>query len=280
MDAITITTAQIHRYLDQLSMEEKSFATLKKYRHDLLFFLSFTAKHAVDKALILKYKEQLQGKYAVTSANSMLAAINSFFRFLGHGELCVKLFKVQRSAFRNKEKELTRREYERLVRVAGARRNERLALLMQTICSTGIRVSEHSFITAEALDSGQALVPNKGKTRTVFLPGPLCKSLKAYCKRHGISHGPVFVTSSGKPLDRTNIWVMMKALCKAANVDRQKVFPHNLRHLFAQTYYQVEKDIVHLADILGHASVETTRIYTLASGMEQARKIARLRLLI
>ena len=208
----------------------------------------------------------------------MLAAVNNLLGFLGWHECRVKQLRVQRQSFRQSERELTREEYQRLLRAAQSGKNERLYYLMQVICSTGIRVSEHKFVTVEAIRAGQARVRNKGKERLIFIPKELQKPLLRYCKQHGITSGAVFVTKTGKPMDRSNIWSDMKRLCEAARVDSGKVFPHNLRHLFALTYYRLEKDVVHLADILGHSSVETTRIYTATSGDDQRRVLSRLRL--
>lgn len=210
----------------------------------------------------------------------MLVALNGFLSYIGLAQCRVRLFKLQRRSFRSPEKDLTRQEYERLVKAAKSRRNERLSLLLQTICSTGIRVSEHRFVTVEALQTGQVQISNKGKMRVIILPKELRGLLLQFCKKKRLTTGPVFVTRTGKPMNRTNIWCMMKRLCAQAHVDSQKVFPHNLRHLFALTFFRMEKDIVRLADILGHSSIETTRIYTLTSSTEHAKAISRLHLLI
>ena len=192
----------------------------------------------------------------------------------------VKLLKIQKVSFRSREKELSREEYLRLLFAAGEKKDQRLYYLMQTICATGIRVSELRFITAEAVKEGRAKVTLKGKVRTVLLPAPLCRVLKKYMKERNIQKGSLFVTRRGRPLDRSNIWHEMKALCEKAGVSREKVFPHNLRHLFACTYYKKEKDLSHLADLLGHSSIDTTRIYTMVSGEEQSRRIAALGLVV
>ena len=233
----------------------------------------------ITKETLLRYKESLAGSYAVSSANSMLASVNVYLKFLGRADLCIRPFKVQRQIFRREEKELTRAEYDRLLAAALKKGNRRLYLLMQTICTTGIRVSELSLITVASLSTGVAEVQNKGKQRRVYLPKSLCKMLREYCKEEKILRGAVFVTKSGIPLDRSNIWSDMKKLCKAAKVDPEKVFPHNLRHLFARTYYSMQKDIVRLADLLGHASVNTTRLYTQETGETHRRQIERLGLL-
>ena len=209
----------------------------------------------------------------------MLASLNVYLKFIGRGDLCVKQFKVQRQIFRREEKELTAAEYQRLLAAAQAKGNRRLWLLMQTVCATGIRISELSLITVSSLGSGVSEVQNKGKQRRVYLTKTLCRMLKEYCKEQNIRAGAVFVTRSGKPLDRSNIWADMKKLCKAAKVDPEKVFPHNLRHLFARTYYSMQKDIVRLADLLGHANINTTRIYTRETGEVHRKQIEKLGLL-
>ncbi len=254
---------EIAAFVQHLKIEEKSTATIEKYRRDVLGFLAFLAGQSVCKAAVIAYKEHLTAHYAPASANSMLAALNCFLRFTGQTDCCVKPLKIQRQMFCREDKELTRQELHRLVKAAG---NTRLALVIHTICGTGIRVSELQYITAEAVRAGKAVVNCKNKTRVIFIPAPLQKMLKDYIKKSGITAGAVFVSKNGRPLDRRNIWRDMKALCQKANVSPQKVFPHNLRHLFARTFYAMEKDIVRLADLLGHSSVDTTRIYTMESG--------------
>ncbi|MBO5316285.1 MAG: tyrosine-type recombinase/integrase [Clostridia bacterium] len=260
--------------------EEKSDATVKKYMHDVKCFLEYMSEKELTKQAVLNYKAELSKKYAVASANSMIAAINSFFKFLGRGELCVKQFKVQREAFCPEEKELSRAEYSRLLAAARRKKNERLDLLIQTVCATGIRVSELQFITAEAVNVGEAVVRCKGKSRRIFILPELKKRLAKYIKSRGIKSGAVFITSGGKPMSRSNIWREMKSLCADANVPASKVFPHNLRHLFARTFYSIEKDIAKLADILGHSSINTTRIYIVTSGYEHRRKMEHMHLII
>ena len=268
-----------------LLTEEKSRHTVEKYLRDVERFFLFAKASLpegechIEKETLLRYKESLAGSYAVSSANSMLASVNVYLKFLGRADLCIRPFKVQRQIFRREEKELTRAEYDRLLAAALKKGNRRLYLLMQTICTTGIRVSELSLITVASLSTGVAEVQNKGKQRRVYLPKSLCKMLREYCKEEKIVRGAVFVTKSGIPLDRSNIWSDMKKLCKAAKVDPEKVFPHNLRHLFARTYYSMQKDIVRLADLLGHASVNTTRLYTQETGETHRRQIERLGLL-
>ena len=210
----------------------------------------------------------------------MLAAINVFFRFCGWYDLCVKQYKIQKSAFCPEEKELTKAEYMRLVQVANRNSNVRLNLIIQTICGTGIRVSELQYITVEAVHKSEAFVNCKGKNRRIFIVAELRKKLLQYIKRQNIKSGAVFVTKNGKPVSRHNIWRDMKALCKDAGVSPSKVFPHNLRHLFARTFYGIEKDIAKLADILGHTSINTTRIYIITTATEHKRKMENMRLII
>lgn len=240
--------------------EEKSGATVEKYLRDVRRFINFAAERIVDKTLTKEYKEVLRGEYAVASANSMIASLNSFLKFVGLPDCCVRQFKVQRQTYCSEEKELTREEYVRLVNAAKAKGNERLSLLIETICGTGIRVSELQYITAEAAKRGEAVVDCKGKTRTVFIPARLQKKLLHYAENQRITTGALFITRTGKPINRCNIWREMKSLCERAGVKPGKVFPHNLRHLFARTFYGIERDIVKLADILGHSSINTTRI--------------------
>lgn len=261
--------------------EERSAATIEKYGRDVLAFLSWLSdREEISKEVVVGYKQAIIGKYKTTSANSMLVSVNRFLDFIGKKDCQVKLFKIQRNPFRKKDKELTKEEYNRLILAAKAKSSSRLFLMIQAICSTGIRVSEHRIITREALERGRITIYNKGKERVVFLPKKLKKCLLQYCRQNGIYSGPVFVTKSGTPVNRCNVWAEMKALCKEAGVSPEKVFPHNLRHLFAVTYYRMQKDIVHLADILGHSNIEYTRIYTFTSEEEHARVLSRMCLLI
>lgn len=267
-------------FAEHLRLEEKSSATIDKYSHDVRTFVEFVCGREIDKALVLEYKNALLDRYTVTSANSMLAALNAFFRFCGWFELAVKQFRVQREAFCTEEKELNRQEYMRLVSAANRRGDERLSLILQTICSTGIRVSELAYITVNAVKRGEARVSCKGKTRRIFLVPELCKKLRAYAKRKGIKDGCIFVARSGRPLNRTGIWRAMKSLCHEAGVAATKVFPHNLRHLFARIFYSMQKDIVTLADLLGHASINTTRIYTVTTGKTHRQKMKQMKLVL
>ena len=268
-------------FRNYLLEEERSAATIEKYGRDVLAFLSWLSdREEISKEVVVGYKQAIIGKYKTTSANSMLVSVNRFLDFIGKKDCQVKLFKIQRNPFRKKDKELTKEEYNRLILAAKAKSSSRLFLMIQAICSTGIRVSEHRFITREALERGRITIYNKGKERVVFLPKKLKKSLLQYCRQNGIYSGPVFVTKNGTPVNRCNVWAEMKALCKEAGVSPEKVFPHNLRHLFAVTYYRMQKDIVHLADILGHSNIEYTRIYTFTSEEEHARVLSRMCLLI
>ena len=278
---LKIQGTEIREFEMYLYERENAEATIRKYITDLkCFFLFLGGDQEVDKPRLLSYKEWLLEHYAVNSVNSMLAALNQFLIFCGYCELKIRRVKTQKNLFLQEEKELTRKEYKRLVQTARAEGKAQLALCIETIAVTGIRVSEHRFITVEALRSGSICIDGKGKERAVFLPKKLQKQLKHYCKERKITTGPVFITKSGKPLNRCNIWAEMKALCKNAGIEPQKVFPHNLRHLFALTYYRLEKDIVRLADILGHANIETTRIYTSTTEEECLRSLSRMKLLL
>ena len=277
---LTLTPENIGRYAQCLREQERSEATVQKYVQSLRTLAEFLSGRAVTKGLLLEWKEELVGQYAPASVNSKLAAVNGFLGFCGLGELRLRPLKLQRSLFLSEEKALTRAEYVRLVQAAVRAENERLALVIQTICATGIRVSELRFITAEAVQTGRAEVANKGKRRVIFLPDRLRKLLRVYLQRQKITAGAVFVSKNGRPLNRSNIWRDMKALCASAGVEPGKVFPHNLRHLFARTFYSIEKDLSRLADILGHSSVTTTRIYTAESGTVHARQIGRLGLVV
>lgn len=274
-----ITNKIIRLFNDYLISEEKAQATVGKYIHDIEEFRLWLGARELCKTEVLAYKSYLCKYYAPTSVNAALSSLNCFFSFTERYDLRVKSLKIQKQIFTSADKELTKEEYDRLLQAAKQKKNERLYLLMQTICSTGIRVSELRHITVEAIRCGVAEINCKGKLRRVFLPTQLCKMLKQYTKEQKIKSGAVFVTKNGNPLDRSNIWSDMKKLCKTANVSEKKVFPHNLRHLFARTYYSLQKDVVRLADILGHSSVNTTRIYTMESGEIHRKQIQRLGLL-
>ena len=274
-----ITSKIIESFENYLYEEEKSENTIEKYLRDVRAFYEYAGSKQLQKSDILEYKKRLCERYAPKSVNSVLSALNSLFVFMNWYELKVKALKIQRRIFADKSKELTKAEYERLLTAAKGKNNERLYYLMQTIASTGLRVSEVKYITCEAVKNRQATITCKGKIRRIFLPKALCTMLGKYMKSKNITSGSVFVTKSGKPLDRSNIWKMLKDLCIFANVSRDKVFPHNFRHLFARTYYSLQKDIVRLADILGHSSIETTRIYTMETGEIHQKQIQKLGLL-
>ncbi len=274
-----ITIDLVENYKKHLINEEKSKSTLEKYVRDISAFTVWLNGRELKKETVLEYKAYLTENYAPASTNSMLSSINSFFEYNEWYELRVRSLKIQKRIFADKDKELSKAEYERLLKAAKRKNNEQLNLLMQTICSTGIRVSELRAITVAAIKSRQATINCKGKMRVVILPNELCKMLMRYIKECNIISGPVFVTRNGRPLDRSNIWRLMKNLCDDAGVSKNKVFPHNLRHLFARTYYSIEKDIVRLADILGHSSVNTTRIYTMENGDVHRQQIQKLGLL-
>ena len=274
-----ITKELIKNFRRYLIEEEKAAATVEKYIRDINVFADWLGEKELDKETVLIYKENLTKNYAPASVNSVLSSLNSFFTFNEWYNLRVKNLKIQKQLFANKDNELTKEEYERLLTAAKSKGNEQLYFLMQTICSTGIRVSELCYITVESLKAQKAQINLKGKMRVVILPKDLCKMLLKYSKEQKIVSGSVFVSRNGKPLDRSNIWKMMKALCESAGVARAKVFPHNLRHLFARTFYSIQKDIVRLADILGHSSVNTTRIYTMETGETHRRQIQKLGLL-
>lgn len=276
----TITEQLISEWVTYLVSEEKSENTIEKYKRDARAFMSYLQGNLVTKDQVLAYKTYLIQNYAPRSVNSMLISLNRLFSFLDWDDVRVKTLKLQRQTYCPEEKELTKNEYERLVLTARRNGNERLELILQTICGTGIRVGELQFITVEAARKGEAVVSLKGKTREVFIVKKLRKILMDYARRNGIEEGPVFVTRSGKPICRTNIWREMKALCAQAAVSPEKVFPHNLRHLFARIFYGINKDIAKLADILGHASIETTRIYIVSTGAEHRRFLERMRLII
>ncbi len=265
-----------HNLIDQfetyLIQEEKSRATVEKYLRDVRCFFVFLSNRTVTKEVTVAYKKYLSEQYAPASVNSMLVALNVFLRFAGASDCCVKLMKIQRQIFCREDKELTKGEYQRLVKAAGS---TQLSYVIQTICGTGIRVSELQYITAEAVRSGRASVTCKNKMRVIFIPAPLQKLLTKYMKKAGVTTGPVFVTKNKKPLDRSCIWRNMKALCQKAGVNAEKVFPHNLRHLFARTFYSLERDIVRLADLLGHSSINTTRIYTTETGSQHISRLER-----
>lgn len=270
---------QIEQYEQQLILEEKSTATVEKYLRDVRAFLKHLGENELTKETVIEYKKQLQASgYAPRSINSMLASINSFLDYIDCPECRVKFMKLQKQVYCAESKELSKGEYERLLRAAG--KCKQLSLAMQTICATGIRVSELRYFSVEAVRRGEVIVNCKSKTRTILIPSELRKLLLEYAQKQKIGTGAIFVNGRGKPLDRKTIWAKMKGLCKAAGVNPSKVFPHNLRKLFARTFYKIEKNISKLADILGHSSVDTTRIYIMSTGIEHRRKIESLGLVL
>ena len=279
MEGHFLTNELIHDYEEFMILEEKSKSTIEKYIRDVTSFATFLHSREVNKQVVVEYKQKLiTDGYAPRSVNSMLASINHFFSWQNWYECKVKALKVQQQVFWPEEKELTKKEYERLCSVAEKNQNKRLSLLIQTICGTGIRVSELVYITVSAVKNGKAFVSSKGKTRTVFIIKALKKKLIAYAIEHKITAGPIFVTKSGTPMNRTNIWREMKSICEEAGVDSRKVFPHNLRHLFARVFYSYDKDLAKLADILGHESIDTTRIYIISTGKEHRQRMEQLML--
>lgn len=273
-EKVTNAAAQdLERFLAFLKQSEKSRLTLEKYRRDNLVFLRFCAGRPLDKMLVLEYKRMLRDRYKTASVNSMLAATNHFLKFLGREDCRVEAVKVQHRLFCEEREALDKEEYRRLLHTARRTGDRRLYLILQTLCGTGIRVSELAYITVRAARAGRAVVECKNKQRVILIPKPLQTHLLRYSVQKGIKSGPLFTEKDGAPLGRTKIWRMMKRLSAQAGVDPAKVFPHNLRHLFARTFYQAQHDIVRLADLLGHSSVETTRIYLLTSAKECFRQI-------
>lgn len=274
-----LSTEQIKEFANYLCREEKSAATQEKYLRDVQAFCRYADANDITKELVIAWKKNLiKGGYAVRSINSMLASVNSLLDFLGLAACKAKNIRTQRQTYCTEDKELTKTEYLRLL--AASKKNEQLNLVIQTICGTGIRVSELRYFTVEAIRYGEVTVDCKNKTRTILVPGKLRNILLNYAKRHNVISGAIFITRTGKALNRSNIWAAMKKLCEAAGVKPSKVFPHNLRKLFARTFYSIEKDIAKLADILGHSSINTTRIYIMTTGTEHRRKIERLGLIV
>lgn len=279
MNIKTITKDDIRGFSQHLEHDEKSQATIDKYHRDVMAFWAVVGGEPLTKEIVMAYKKHLiEQSYAVSSINSMLASVNAFLEYLDLQEYKVKNIRTQRQTYCSEDKELSKGEYLRLLEAS--KKNEQLNLVIQTICGTGIRVSELQYFTVEAISAGQVTVACKNKTRTILVPGKLRKLLLSYVKRKQITTGTIFITRSGAPLNRSNIWSAMKKLCEAAGVKASKVFPHNLRKLFARTFYGIEKDIAKLADILGHSSINTTRIYIMTTGTEHLRRIERLGLVI
>ena len=268
-------------YIGELTKKERASATIEKYVREIERLQLFLAGREPEKELLLEYRQRLCGEnQRPQTVNGKISAINGYLKSIGHAECCLQLLRVQRSAFVDEDRELSQAEYERLLAAAQDRKRLRLRLVIETICATGIRVSELRCITAEAVRAGRAQIRLKGKIRVILLPKQLRKKLDRYIREKGIREGAVFCTRSGRPLDRSNIWRDMKRLAKQARVSESKVFPHNLRHLFARIYFALEKNLAHLADILGHSSIETTRIYVSVSEREHQKTLAKMKLVI
>ena len=279
MENKIMTTEQLHSFRAYLRDEERSAATVEKYLCEVTQFAAWLNNTEVTKSAVAEWKEHLLSEgYEPSTVNGKLTALDRFFDFMGWSDCKVKHLKLQRRLFRDDSRELTKAEYERLIETAEGLGKERLALLMESICGTGIRVSEVQYLTVEAAQQGKVEIYLKGKVRTILIPGKLCKKLLKYARKHKIASGEIFLTRGGKPLSRKQIWAEMKAICKKAGVAPSKVFPHNLRHLFARTFYRVCRDVAKLADVLGHSSIETTRIYLISTGAEHAKTLDLLRL--
>ena len=277
----TMTEEQMWAFEANLRMEERSESTIQKYVTAIMALYTFLPEgKTITKEQLLTWKKQISAVFAANTVNVMISAVNSFFAFLSWVDLRIRQIKIQQRIYRDKERELTREEYMRLLDAARESKNLRLFYLMQTLGGTGIRVSELKYVTVESLERGSAVVDCKGKQRIVLIPKKLRKALQAYCRQANLTSGPVFVTKTGKPLNRSNIWKEMRKLCTVANVEPRKVFPHNFRHLFAVAFYKLEKDIAKLADLLGHASINTTRIYIMESSAEHERQMECLGLIV
>ena len=270
---IKLTDRLLKSFAEYLHDQEKSSSTIKTYQRELFSLQIYIDGDNITKEKLISYKNILANQYTPSTCNVAIASINSFLRFIGRQDLMIKPLRVQKQIFEDKDRELTKKDYNKLIKAAMLNNDERTALAIQTICSTGIRVSELQFITVDSLRKGQAQVKNKGKNRMVFLPKTLVQVLKKYVVNQNIASGSIFVTRNGKCLDRSNLWKSMKNLCDIAGVKSSKIYPHNLRHLFAKTYYMQQKDISRLADILGHSNINTTRLYIRESGIVHARQI-------
>lgn len=272
-----ISKSELRAFASCLKIEDRSPGTISKYLHDAAKFAAWLGDRTLTRETAAAWRDYLvQKSYAPATINSVLSAVNCLLKFLGREDCKIKFLRIQRKAFRDQNRELTRAEYQRLLDTAADQGQERLGLLMETICATGIRVSEVQYITVEAAQNGRTEISLKGKIRTILLPSKLCRKLLKYAKKNKTASGEIFLTGSGKPVSRKEIWREMKALCKKAGVESSKVFPHNLRHLFATAFYRACRDIVKLADVLGHSSINTTRIYLMTTGAEHARQLERL----
>ncbi|WP_298069526.1 tyrosine-type recombinase/integrase [uncultured Mailhella sp.] len=275
-----IENGQIEAFRRMLESEERAGGTVEKYVRDVREFAAWLGQRELDHEAAAAWKDQLLEKgLAPVTVNAKLSALNRFLAFMGLSDRRVKYLRIQKRLFRSRERELTKGEYLRLLETAKDRGKRRLALLMETVCATGIRVSEVKYITVEAAKTGRTDIFLKGKIRTILIPGKLCRKLLKYAEKQKTASGEIFLTRSGRGLTRRQIWAEMKGLCKAAGVAATKVFPHNLRHLFARTFYRACHDVAKLADVLGHSSIETTRIYLISTGTEHARRLERLGLI-
>ena len=279
MEPRKITEETLAAFARQLGEEERSPATPEKYLREVRQFAAFLGGREVTRELAAAWREELSARQSPATVNGKLTALDRLLAFLGWEDCRVKHLRVQRQLFRDSARELSREEYARLVETARRLGRGRLSLLMETICATGIRVSEVRYITAEAVREGRTEIALKGKIRTILLPGKLCRKLEKYARQKKITSGELFLTRSGRPMSRKQIWAEMKGVCRAAGVAPSKVFPHNLRHLFARCFYRVSRDVAKLADVLGHSSIETTRIYLISTGAEHARTLDQLRLI-
>ena len=279
MEPRKITEETLAAFARQLGEEERSPATLEKYLREVRQFAAFLGGREVTRELAAAWREEVSARQSPATVNGKLTALDRLLAFLGWEDCRVKHLRVQRQLFRDSARELSREEYARLVETARRLGRGRLSLLMETICATGIRVSEVRYITAEAVREGRTEIALKGKIRTILLPGKLCRKLEKYARQKKITSGELFLTRSGRPMSRKQIWAEMKGVCRAAGVAPSKVFPHNLRHLFARCFYRVSRDVAKLADVLGHSSIETTRIYLISTGAEHARTLDQLRLI-
>ena len=280
MKEIRITADNVEKFQKEMLENEKAAATINKYVREAEGLKNFLNGRGLTKEILLEYRDMLIKKYQAQTVNGKLSAVNAFLGAVGASDFRLKFFRVQRRAFIDENRELTETEYRRLLSAAKRQGNNRMYCLLMTIAGTGIRISELRFITVKAVKRGRAEIRLKGKTRTVLLTKELRNRLLKYAACHRVKKGPVFCTKNNKPLDRSNLCHEMKKLCGDAAVEKDKVFPHNLRHLFARTFYAIEKNLAHLADILGHSSVETTRIYVAASAKEYERTLCRMRLII
>lgn len=271
---------QIRKFKEQLYYNEKSTATIQKYVASIEKFTEYLNGEELTKERLLEYRKWMEQRYSPQTVNVEISAINAWLKFCKMDSLRLKMLRVQRESFLSEEREITKAEYQKLLSTAKRIGKERLYLIMMTLGGTGIRISELKYITVEAIQCGRAQIRMKGKNRTILLPEKLCKRLKRYVKKRGICSGYIFRTRSGKPVDRSNVWHEMKAISEEAGIRKEKVFPHNFRHLFARLFYSMEKNIAHLADVLGHSRIETTRIYVAASARDYERILNRMELIL